>query len=170
MRVTLFPLLLVAVVVATAAPTAWADTDAEVQDRLRGLDLAPPMLYPSALPARLEEADVALSTEAGISVVWDRGRVSSTDDNRVGYIGLNRGHRSQLREDLRTARSRGYRPRRKRLRGRVVWRLCGHVCGYAWIEQRRYYGVYGIYYVGDEEGRTVARDQRALIRKLQPLQ
>ncbi len=50
----------------------------------------------------------------------------------------------------------------------MVWRLCGHVCGYAWIEQRRYYGVYGIYYVGDEKGRTVARHQRTLIRKLEP--
>jgi hypothetical protein len=127
------------------------------------------MLYPSTLPSRIHQADVTLSTDQGISVVWDRGTLSPTDDNRVGYISLNRGDRSQLHADLRTARSRGYRPRRTTLRGRRVWRVCGHLCGYAWIEHRRYYGVYGIYFVGDEEGRTLARDQRTLIRALRPM-
>jgi hypothetical protein len=95
--------------------------------------------------------------------------VSGSDDNRVGFISLTRLPRGQLADDLRTSRSRGYKPRRVRLRGRRIWRLCGHVCGYAWIEQGRYYGVYGIYYVGDEDGQTVSRDQRRLIRNLRPL-
>jgi hypothetical protein len=43
------------------------------------------------------------------------------------------------------------------------------LCGYAWIEQGRYYGVYGIHYVGDENGSTVRRDQKQLIRSMRPL-
>lgn len=154
---------------AVVPATALGDSDEEVQETLRGLQLDPPMLYPSALPPRLRDAEVSLFTEAGIAVSWDRGTVSAEDDNRVGFIGLSRSEPSQLRRDIRSARSRGYRPRTVRLRGRRVWRLCGHVCGYAWIERGRYYGVYGIYYVGDESGATVARDQRTLIRALRPL-
>lgn len=167
MRPVMFAL--VAGVLALMPPPAFAESNAEVRDTLRELDLDPPMLYPNALPSRLGDADVTLSTDAGIAVVWDRGQVSDSDNNRVGYIGLYRAHRKHLRQDLRTARSRGYPPRRVRLRGRPVWRLCGHVCGYAWDERGRYYGVYGIYYIGDEDGRTVSRDQRRIIRKMRPL-
>jgi hypothetical protein len=127
------------------------------------------MLYPASLPARLAAADVTLSTDAGIAVVWDRGQVSSEGNNPVGSIGLYRRPRNRLREDLRVARSRGGTPRKVWVGSRQVWRLCGHVCGYAWIEQRRYYGVYGIYYVGDETGSIAARDQRTIIRRMRPL-
>lgn len=157
------------VLFAAESSAAQADTNAHVRQTLRELQMDPPMLYPSRLPTRLRHVDVTLSTDAGISVSWDRGAVSRTDNNRVGEIGLNRGPRSWLAADKRTARSRGYRPHKVHLRGRTAWHLCGHVCGYAWIERGRYYGVYGIYYVGDENGKTVARDERRLIRSLRPL-
>jgi hypothetical protein len=151
------------------APTgASADTNAEVQQQVRELKLSPLMLYPTRLPSRLANADVTLSTEGELSVAWDRGS-APRGHNQVGAIGLTRGPRSQLRDDLRTSRRRGYRPRRVALGRRHPWRLCGHVCGYAWVENSRYYGVYGIYYIGDEDGQTVDRDQRYLIRHLRPL-
>lgn len=152
-----------------AAHAADAATDAEVRAQIKGLDLSPAMLYPSQLPSRLLDADAELSTDGNLVVSWDRGAVSDTDDNRVGYMSLTRAPRSQLAEDLRIVRRRGYRPRRVRVAGRRVWRLCGHVCGYAWIQSGRYYGVFGIYYVGDEDGQTLDRDQRSIIRRLAPL-
>ncbi len=124
------------------------------------------MLYPTVVPSRLADAEMRLVTEPGIAVVWDRGR---TRDVRIGYVQLLRRQRGALRDDLRTARSGGYRPRRVRVGRRTVWRLCGHICGYEWIEDGRAYGVFGIYYIGDENGSTVARDQRSLIRALAPL-
>ena len=163
-------LLVLAALLALAAPgQAEADSDEEVRATLVELDLSPPMLYPSTLPSRLIDDKASLSTDRGVVVVWDRGAVSHGDDNRVGYISLTRGPRSFLRGDLQSARSRGYKPRKVRLRGRTVWHLCGHVCGYACMEQNRYYWVYGIYYVGDERGRTVARDQRTILRCMQTL-
>jgi hypothetical protein len=163
-------LVLVLILTLLIPRVAAADTDVHVRDHARALELSPPMLYPVSLPSRLVDTDVTLSTDNGISISWDRGRVSPSDNNRVGGISLTRGPRTQLAVDLRTARSRGYRPRRVGLRGRPIWRLCGHVCGYAWIEGGRYYGVYGIYDVGDGNGQTVARDQRLLIRNLRPLE
>lgn len=151
------------------APLARADTNVNVREILRELQIDPPMLYPSRLPRRLRHADTSLDTDGGIAVAWDRGAVSRHDNNRVGYVGLYRGPRRQLAEDKRIARSRGYRPRKVHLRRRTAWRLSAHVCGYSWIEHGRAYGVYGIYYVGDENGRTVARDQRRIIRSLRLL-
>lgn len=152
--------LTVTLLATSLAPTA------DVEAELRALQLDPPMLFPTALPARLRDADAELSTDSGVVVSWDRGEAGG---NRVGEMTLSRGSRSQLAQDLRTSRSRGYRPRRTKLGSRTVWRLCGHVCGYEWSEQGRTYGVFGQYYVGDEDGQTVARDARALIKRLAPL-
>src|SRR4051812_29464079 len=132
MRVRIWSVAATVMVVTVAAlpMPAVADTDQQVQATLRALQLAPPMLYPAVLPRRLRDADVTLSTEGPIVVSWDRGTVSASDDNRVGEIGLTRANRSQLREELHVARSRGYRPRQVRVGARKVWRVCGHICGY----------------------------------------
>lgn len=149
---------------ATAA-AAWLTND-QARAALTALLLTPAALYPSVLPARLEGAGVQLDTSDGYTVIWDRG---ATVDQQVGFVALTRAQRSTLHSDLQVSRRRGHRPRRVRVGDRSVWHLCGHVCGYAWEQDGRYYGVFGVYYAADETGSMVASDERAIIRSLQPL-
>lgn len=146
---------------------AVADSDEEVRAQIIDLQIDPPMLYPTALPTRLSGTDATLDLDSGVSVYWDRG--AAENGYRVGGMGLARRDRSALARDLRQSRRRGYRPRRTRIEDRRVWRICGHVCGYAWVENRRTYSLYGIYYIGDEDGQTLDRDMRYVVRHLEQL-
>lgn len=148
-------------------PVTSADSDEDVRAKITDLRLDPSMLYPTSLPARLADADASLSLDGEVAVSWDRG--AAENGLRTGWMGLSQRNRSALASDLRTSRRRGYRPRRTKIGTRRVWRICGHVCGYAWTEDRRTYSLYGVYYIGDEDGQALDRDMRFIVRRLAPI-
>jgi hypothetical protein len=157
----------VCVVLGILCTAAGADTTASVRAQIRALELSPAMLFPTRLPSRPNNANASLDTSSYLTVLWDRGSLSN--GYKIGYTSLARADRSELERDFATARRDGYKPRRVKVGKRYVWRLCGHICGYAWLEQGRTYEVLGIYYIGDEYGQTVAAAQRQIIRSLAPL-
>jgi hypothetical protein len=56
-----------------------------------------------------------------------------------------------------------------RVGSRQRWFLCGHVCGYAWVQDGRTSGVFGIYYYTERSDAAVERDERLLISRLRHL-
>ncbi len=149
------------------ASCAMAADTADVRSSLRGLGLVPAPLFPATVPPRLRRSDAQLRGAERFTVTWDRG--TAEDGLPIGFVSFGRAKASQLRSDLATARARGSHPRRVRIGSRRVWRLCGHLCGFEWREQRYTYFSLGIYYKNDAGGDLVARDERTLIASLESL-
>jgi len=166
-----FPLLLIALTIAAAAAMsapAAAGTKQDTQaviEQIGWMKLSPTMLFPRSLPPKLRRSKVTFDADL-VQVMWDRG---TSGDRRLGYITLSRAPKSRLADDLETVHARGDNPVRVKVGSRHVWKLCGHVCGYEWIQDAQAYGVFGIYYWDDPRGLRVAHDQRTIIRRLHHL-
>jgi hypothetical protein len=142
-------------------------THAEQREALRDANLKPVPLYPRTVPKKLRrgQVDLEVRDRTRYVVTWDRGL--RPNGIRRGYVMLSRLGPRALRTARRSARIRGFRPKRVRIRGRKGFWLCGHVCGFAWREQRRTFMISGIYYGRDS--RSFRRDARAVARMLRPL-
>ena len=133
--------------------------------RLQALRLRPPALFPAALPSRLADATSVLVGKDHYTVFWTRHRHGQ---GPTGYFKLTRGSPTQLSGYLATSRRLRVRPRRQRVGSRDRWYVCAPLCGYAWTQTGRTYGVFGDY-KGTGAKTALLADERALIRRLHPI-
>ncbi len=138
----------------------------QVRAHLERLHLRPAALFPTRLPARLTAAAVFLTGSDHYTITWQRGK----DAHRglLGHVTLSRSVDTRLNSYLRAARRSGFRPRTVRVGSRHVWFLCTPACGYAWIDNRRTYGVFGTYPTAKSDA-ALEHDERELITHLAPI-
>lgn len=134
--------------------------------RLASAGLSPAPLVPTALPRALIGTKGKTEVSgARFTLTFQRGCCTAAGGS-FGYATFGRSPPGALDADLRTAESRGSPPTRRRIAGHKVYYLCGHVCGYEWVEGGFAYHAFGLYY---EKPGSEKQDLAALVRSVAPL-
>ena len=158
-------LVLAALATAPTSAAVPGGTPDEGRAELVAADLQPTPLFPRELPLRLASAGTEVELiDDSFEVSWAR-RLAG--DTYGGSISLSRQPEDALDELIENNRVRGDPSHVEQIGGRRVLYLCGHVCGFAWLEDGFTYGVFGQYFQ-DPRGAD-ERDMRAIVARLAPL-
>lgn len=143
--------------------SALAASHEEAEQELFDASLTPTALYPDDLPSRLSDADTTVNFPSGIDY-----QVRFDLPSNEGYFVLQRKSKGKFKKELRSIRSEGFKPEKKRVgKMRAYW-ACGHVCGFLWQKGGKGYTLFGMYY--KTKIKRLFADQRQFIKGLAPVE